>query len=259
MERPRKRTRQSSQPSTSANPNPDWYLLHARIMGIYDPVIWRQLSVPPDITVDQLHLLMVAAFGWSMTHTHMWSIRRIQEIDPEEREGPMRSDLNPEGYYLPQMLVAEQVDHPRPDLPPGEVFVPGDHGLPPTQTLAELDAIYDISGNKHVLYYEYDMGDGWEHMITVEKRIKPTPVVTGGSGHSVAEDAGGIVGWDFLKEAYRTKNTQRDEEEMVEKREWYESMCTNGDPRGLKGKARLEHFNVKEANEAYATWKKVGT
>jgi hypothetical protein len=28
-------------------------------------------------------------------------------------------------------------------------------------------------------------------------------------------------------------------------------MCSNGDPKGLKGKTRLEYFDVDEANEAY--------
>lgn len=34
-------------------------------------------------------------------------------------------------------------------------------------------------------------------------------------------------------------------------RDWYENMCSNGDKRGLKGKARLEHVNLSDANKAY--------
>lgn len=45
--------------------------------------------------------------------------------------------------------------------------------------------------------------------------------------------------------------TKKDEEEYEELREWYEEDCGNGDPRGLKGKHRLEHFSVREANSEY--------
>jgi hypothetical protein len=41
-------------------------------------------------------------------------------------------------------------------------------------------------------------------------------------------------------------------EEYKERREWYEQDCANGDPKGLKGKKRLEFFNAQEANASLA-------
>ena len=67
----------------------------------------------------------------------------------------------------------------------------------------------------------------------------------------MAEDVGSLPGWEHLKGAHKAKTTKRDEEEYEEIREWYEEDCGNGDPRGLKGKNRLEHFSVREANSEY--------
>lgn len=132
---------------------------------------------------------MIAAFGWSLTHLHNWSIHSVEGVSGYE--APLISNLNPDGYRYPVMRVNERkVNHPRPDLGPDydpDDFMSedDDYGLPPDETLAELDAIYDFTGGRHVLLYEYDMGDGWEHIITFERRITPTAVITGGKGHSV--------------------------------------------------------------------------
>jgi hypothetical protein len=62
---------------------------------------------------------------------------------------------------------------------------------------------------------------------------------------------GGTHGWKGLKKTYEVKNTPRDTRDDEERREWYENMCSNGDPRGLKGKARLEYVNLNAANKKY--------
>jgi hypothetical protein len=108
------------------------------------------------------------------------------------------------------------------------------------------------------------MGDGWEHVLLIERtmteaevrkalpKYKGGAVVTGGSGHGVAEDAGGPPGWEDLKDAYAVKGTKQDDGEAKERRHWYEHMCgKNGDRAGLKGKAKLERLDVAEANAMY--------
>lgn len=102
-------------------------------------------------------------------------------------------------------------------------------------TLEKLQTKYKIAQHKHIIHYEYDMGDSWEHILLVERRVKAKELIesgvlgslngkgtkrssngkpkeyrvmakiTGGHGHGVAEDVGSWPGWDHLKEAYKAK------------------------------------------------------
>lgn len=90
-----------------------------------------------------------------------------------------------------------------------------------------------------IFEYEYDFGDSWIHEFTIVGRAPATKIFKciEGSGHHVAEDCGGGAGYIALKAAYRTTRPNR---EQREKRHWYETHCTNGDPRGLgSGRERV--------------------
>ena len=98
--------------------------------------------------------------------------------------------------------------------------------------------------------YMYDFGDNWKHMITVEGRTKAGDdiVCIGGSGHGVAEDAGGPAGWKKLKEAYRTSAP---DEEQREKMRWYQNDASNKDRQGLGG-GRENEWSMDEVNRRLA-------
>jgi hypothetical protein len=155
----------------------------------------------------------------------------------------------------------QSAPHPRPDVgpdfDPNNYFMSDyddDYGLPPNETISELDARYNLTGNKHVLHYQYDGGDDWEHIITVERRrpgVAGSEMITGGKGHSAAEDMGGAHGWQFLKKGYEVKDTPQDTPGDEKRRRWYERSCSNGDAAGLKGMARLEHVDLEAANQRY--------
>lgn len=83
----------------------------------------------------------------------------------------------------------------------------------------------------HVLIYQYDFGNSWEHLITVIGRGDKSEsfFCVDGEGHRCAEDAGGSSGWEDVRNAYKKGNGDKD------LREWYEKTCVNGDPAGLKG------------------------
>lgn len=188
---------------------------------------------------------MQSAFGWSGGHIHQWSIRAVQAIDGYD--APLRTDLNRDGFHLPHLRTAWRgVDHPRPDLPEPLPFIPetpedhilaaemaederihggpfrfsedDDYGLPPTETISYLDGIYNLTGMRRVLWYEYDFSNSWDHVVMVEKGIPAMAKITGGSGHSIAEDVGGPEEWEELKRAYADSGTQRDTQRSMRKR-----------------------------------------
>jgi hypothetical protein len=96
--------------------------------------------------------------------------------------------------------------------------------------------------------YTYDFGDNWEHRITVEGRADTTVYLSclSGTGHLVAEDVGGVRGWNELKAAYQTAQPNK---EQREKREWFETHASNADPGGLAGD-RINAWDMEEVNRA---------
>ncbi|MFZ4616162.1 MAG: plasmid pRiA4b ORF-3 family protein [Rectinemataceae bacterium] len=64
------------------------YVLDVRIAGI-DPPVWRQLVVPGNRTLAELHRVLQIAFGWTDSHLHVFTLRG-------ERYGkPSREDFEP--------------------------------------------------------------------------------------------------------------------------------------------------------------------
>ena len=64
------------------------YVLDVRIAGI-DPPVWRQLVVPGNRTLADLHRVLQMAFGWTDSHLHVFALRG-------ERYGkPSRDDFEP--------------------------------------------------------------------------------------------------------------------------------------------------------------------
>ena len=62
--------------------------------------------------------------------------------------------------------------------------------------------------------YEYDFGDGWEHLVVVEKILGPTetvanlPVCLAGARACPPEDCGGVPGYESFLEAIRDPEHQ---------------------------------------------------
>ena len=87
--------------------------------------------------------------------------------------------------------------------------------------------------------YEYDFGDSWDHVITVEKVLEPQagmsyPQVIAGKRACPPEDVGGIWGYaNFLAVMHDKKHPEH--QEMLE---W------------IGGPFDPEEFNLEEANQA---------
>ena len=142
------------------------------------PPLWRRLELSSDLLLDEVHQVIQEAFGWTDSHLHQFG------------SGP---DLyNPETeLYLCPFQVGE-----------------GETGIPEEQV--RLDEVLADPGDK--LYYCYDFGDDWQHVIKLEAvsaretagaRPDPVPraVCTDGRRDGPAEDCGGIYAHELITAA----------------------------------------------------------
>lgn len=134
------------------------------------PPIWRRLDLPGDLTVGGLHHVLQIAFAWTNSHLHRFRTS---------------SD-----YGGPSFLSAFDVTE-------------GDEGV--TEDDVRLDQILAEAGDR--LWYEYDFGDSWLHVLKVEKILDdpPThPVCITGRLAGPPEDCGGMWGYYEMAEWVRS-------------------------------------------------------
>jgi hypothetical protein len=141
------------------------------------PPIWRRIEVPGDVTLDELHLILQAAMGWTNSHVHQFKVGRTYYGEPSIDEF---SDLN---------LKDESKAH--------------------------LHKV--LSKPKQKMIYEYDFGDGWKHEILLEKvlpldRGVRYPRCLGGARACPPEDCGGVRGYaNFLEAISDPEHEEHDE------------------------------------------------
>ncbi len=145
------------------------------------PPIWRRVLVPVDLTLAQLHDILQATMGWQNCHLH--------EFTAGERH----------------------IGEPDPDDLSGMTEVEDERKVRLSSLLGKAGARLD---------YRYDMGDGWEHEIVLEKRLPADPgasypVCTGGELACPPEDCGGIGGFYNLLDAIRNP-AHEEREELLE-------------------------------------------
>lgn len=130
------------------------------------PPVWRRLVLPGDVTLNELHTVIQAAMGWSDSHLHRF------------RTG---ADHNA-AYFITEF-----------DLDEGEDGIVEDE--------VRLDQVIADVGDG--LWYEYDFGDGWDHVLKVEKVLPGPPgqvQLLAGRRACPPEDVGGIGGYTAVAE-----------------------------------------------------------
>jgi len=137
-----------------------------------DPLIWRQLEVSTSSTLKDLHNLIQAAMGWA--NQHLWEFRIGRQIYGQ----PMSGDT----WGGPAIINAGKV------------------------RLGEL-----LKPRKTVIEYTYDMGDSWEHRLTLTD-VRPAdpalvyPRYIAGEQPAPPEDCGGVPGFYTALEALADPN-----------------------------------------------------
>lgn len=161
---------------------PDIYQLKVTLLGTRPP-IWRRLLVPADLTLAKLHGILQTAMGWHDCHLYEFQVGKqtYGRPNPEERDFSLG---------LPTINDRKvQLDEVLPDV-------------------------------RSRLVYTYDMGDGWEHGVVVEKRLPSDPdaaypLCIGGERACPPEDCGGLPGFYGLLEALRDPEDKRGEEMLA--------------------------------------------
>ncbi|KAK5689273.1 hypothetical protein LTR17_026385, partial [Elasticomyces elasticus] len=188
----------------------------------------------------------LVAFGWASTHTYDFNILDPQfdttQDEDDSQEALMRmiqQSMNGASASDPrEYLLRVKDDTPDTGMVPRHIDKMHDsrrqhprtkeRSGPSTKLYQVLDA---PEYRNERMVYTYDFGDRWEHLLTITNRAPASTKFhcIDGSGHGVAED---VVqdGWQVLIDAYRAP---RPDEEQREKIHWYESSCSNRDPKGL--------------------------
>jgi hypothetical protein len=127
------------------------------------PPIWRRLELRSDLTLDVVHEILQAAYGWHDSHLHRFAL------------GGSPFDLHSEVFLCPY------------DVEEGE-----EDGAPAADV--RLDETLQQPGD--TLHYVYDYGDSWEVTLELEAVRPhdpgaPDAVCTGGRRAAPPEDSGG--------------------------------------------------------------------
>lgn len=156
------------------------YQLKVTIKDI-SPPIWRRLLLPASATFWELHIAIQDSFGWKDYHLHEFYIGPAWN-----RDVPWIRLPYPDGEF---------------DIFPGEE--------PRDETTTRLSEYLSLKQPKAT--YIYDMGDGWQHGLLLEK-ILPLdkggayPQVIGGKRSCPWEDSGGPWGYQDKIEILKDKS-----------------------------------------------------
>jgi Plasmid pRiA4b ORF-3-like protein len=145
-----------------------------------DPPIWRRLEISSAIPFSMLHNAIQAVMGWD--NCHLWA------------------------FYVGKTEISprEEMDYAQRGSPRGR----------PADSTA-LDEM--LAGEGATFQFVYDMGDSWEHEITVEAVLTPEtdvqyPRCTEGARACPPEDCGGFPGYMNILEAISDpKHPEREE------------------------------------------------
>jgi hypothetical protein len=156
----------SERPSLRRPALPDSATFRVRVdLDRAHPPIWRTLDIRADATLDVVHQVLQAVFGWTDSHLHRFSL------------GGEPFDRTSELFLCPY------------DADEGE-----DEGASASEV--RLDETMQEPGD--VLHYVYDYGDSW-HLTLRLVEVRPsdaaaTAVCTDGRRAAPPEDCGGITG-----------------------------------------------------------------
>ncbi|HUX53843.1 MAG TPA: plasmid pRiA4b ORF-3 family protein [Williamwhitmania sp.] len=166
------------------------------------PKIWRRLLIPSDMLLADLHKVIQTSMGWTNSHLHQF-IKDKKFYEVRQPDDDFWNDFKSIDYKKKKIRVS--------DLLPAE---------------------------KETMIYEYDFGDGWEHVITLEKILpmeegRKYPTCVAGKMACPPEDCGGVWGYAEMLKTIQ----QPEHEDYNDTIEW------------LGEDFEPEYFNIDEIND----------
>jgi hypothetical protein len=145
-----------------ASSPPQVYRLHLSLLET-EPLIWRRLQVPANITLRRLHDVFQVAMGWTDSHLHEFTVdgQHIGMTEPEaEPPATLRDDRR-----------------------------------------TTLEEIAPGAGSEFT--YNYDFGDDWNHRVVIESidnagAAAARALCLDGTGACPPEDCGGPHAYEHL-------------------------------------------------------------
>ncbi|WP_336045713.1 plasmid pRiA4b ORF-3 family protein [Solibacillus ferritrahens] len=131
--------------------------------------IWRRVLVPSSFSFRHLHNIIQTVFDWQNYHLHEFTVKRTNNK-------PLKivMDDDPETLEFTAFDNEEIVQ---------ERFV----------------SLRDVFSKHSDVLYQYDFGDSWTHIITLEKKVQAHSlqvVFLEGNGERPPEDVGGEYGFN---------------------------------------------------------------
>lgn len=133
-----------------------------------EPPIWRRIVISSSATLHQLHRAIQVAMGWENAHLYTLTVGGRTYSDPTPWDDRPSDLEDSRKVRLAEFQLAEGA----------------------------------------TLEYEYDMGDGWRHRITVERPDADSipaslPACLAGARACPPEDSGGPIGYEEILAAIR--------------------------------------------------------
>jgi hypothetical protein len=181
------------------------------------PPVWRRFLVRDDVLLIELHNTIQSVMGWWDSHLHLFTFGKK------------------------------------------EFWNGGDETFGGTKKMDVEDSFFRDANSEDLktFRYDYDFGDGWRHVLTIEKVLDPkkvlgeVPQCLEGANACPPENVGGSSGFEeFKKTMQKPKST-----DFESKVEWHgsifnaDSFCVNLVNRELR---HLQIFDWKEKPKARA-------
>ena len=150
------------------------YEIRVALAGTKPPV-WRLLQVPGSAKLGWLHAVLQVAVGWTNSHLHEFRVNGTLYSDTSCHFAEFEGDpmIHDEWTATLQRVASQPAD---------------------------------------VLVYEYDLGDSWNHKVTVERILPPDRALArhatclDGARACPPEDCGGGSGYTELLRILRNRN-----------------------------------------------------
>jgi len=151
-----------------------------------NPSIWRDVLVPSNLTLEELHYVIQTVMGWDNCHLHQFIAEKMfynDNVDSDNSQSKVDSlemeehDRNERKYKISELLPEEKTS----------------------------------------IIYEYDLGDSWTHQVEL-KKILPAdaevrqPRCVQGEQACPPEDCGGVWGYTDMLEAFQNAETSEKDE-----------------------------------------------